>query len=242
MCTVTFIPGKDKVFITSNRDEKNERSHAIAPASYLRQTGRIIFPKDTGAGGTWFAMHENGNTVVLLNGGWVKHIPQPPYRKSRGLVLLDMVDSDDPAGEFLIADYTGIEPFTAIAWYEGKLVECRWDGKQKWQRRLAADIPHIWSSVTLYDGEVIARRETWFSEWLLKNPEPTRQDILLFHQFTGNGDSHNGLLMDRDGIVLTVSITSLESNGERGVWQYLDFKNKQSYQHEFVFSKPMMHR
>ena len=31
MCTVSFIPSKDKIFITSNRDEKNTRARAFAP-------------------------------------------------------------------------------------------------------------------------------------------------------------------------------------------------------------------
>jgi hypothetical protein len=31
---------------------------------------RITYPKDADAGGTWIAKHENGNAVVLLNGGF----------------------------------------------------------------------------------------------------------------------------------------------------------------------------
>jgi len=241
MCTVTYIPVKDKIFVTSNRDEKGWRSQAIVPASYAMQTGTIVFPKDTDAGGTWFAVHENGNVVILLNGGWVKHIPHPPYRKSRGLVLLDMIDDDDPVGKFLTSNFNNIEPFTLVIVCERKLYECRWDGKEKVHRKLQADNPHIWSSVTLYEDAVIAKREKWFREWLQKKPAPTQQDILLFHQFTGDGDSHNDLLMNRDGIVFTVSITSLESTGKSGVLQYLDCKNQQTHRQEFEFSKAIMH-
>jgi Transport and Golgi organisation 2 len=236
MCTVTFIPVNDKVFITSNRDEQCGRLQAIAPDFYAMQTGKILFPKDRNAGGTWFAVHENGNTLVLLNGAKVKHIPQPPYRKSRGLILLDMTDSDDPLHVFLTTDYMDIEPFTVIAYCEGNLFEYKWDGKEKWHRRLQEDIPHIWSSVTLYDDSATAKREEWFRKWLLENPAPTQQDVLLFHQAAGDGDSRNDLLMNRDGVVLTVSITSLESSRETGVLAYLDLEDKQHHRREFVLS------
>ncbi|MEJ0104485.1 MAG: hypothetical protein WDO19_18810 [Bacteroidota bacterium] len=36
------------------------------------------FPKDGNAGGTWFAVHENGNVIVLLNGGFKFHESAPP--------------------------------------------------------------------------------------------------------------------------------------------------------------------
>src|SRR5687768_1683567 len=93
MCTVTFIPVRDKIYITSNRDEKHWRSPALEPAVYPFSTGRLLFPKDADAGGTWIAAHENGQTIVFLNGGFVCHTPNPPYRRSRGLILLDLLNS-----------------------------------------------------------------------------------------------------------------------------------------------------
>ena len=84
MCTVTYIPTKEHVYLTSNRDEKNWRTDALAPEVYEFSSGKIIYPKDGDAGGTWIAAHENGNVVVFLNGGFVAHTPAPPYRKSRG--------------------------------------------------------------------------------------------------------------------------------------------------------------
>ena len=74
MCTVTFIPTGDKYFITSNRDEKNTRKFAIPPSAYEFESGKIFFPKDGDRGGSWIAIHENGNAAVLLNGAFEKHI------------------------------------------------------------------------------------------------------------------------------------------------------------------------
>src|SRR5688572_4604888 len=96
MCTVTFIPGSQGILLTSNRDEKIERATAVYPASYVFPPGNIMFPKDADAGGTWMAVHENGNAIVLLNGGIIKHIPTPPYRKSRGLIVLDLISNEEP--------------------------------------------------------------------------------------------------------------------------------------------------
>jgi transport and Golgi organization protein 2 len=242
MCTVTFIPVNNKIFITSNRDEKRWRKQAVAPTGYKMQTGDIFFPKDTDAGGSWFAVHENGNAVIFLNGGWMKHISKPPYNKSRGLILLDLIDSHNPYQKFLSSNFINIEPFTAIIFCMQKLYECRWDGKEKTYHHLQENVPHIWSSVTLYDDDVIAKRKKWFEEWLKKNPEPLQEDILWFHQFTGDGDKHNDLMIDRDGITFTVSITSLESDTDAARLKYLDFKNQQTHQQQFEFSKAILHK
>src|SRR5215207_9549701 len=96
MCTVTCIPAGDKIFITSNRDEKHWRSNALPPAVYAATSGNLLFPKDGDAGGTWIAAHENGNAIVFLNGGFIAHTPKPPYRKSRGLVLTNLIDRPEP--------------------------------------------------------------------------------------------------------------------------------------------------
>jgi len=237
MCTVTFIPGNEKVFISSNRDEKHWRAAAIKPALYKLNSGNILFPKDADAGGTWFAVHENGSAIVFLNGGWQKHIPNPPYRKSRGLVLLDFAGQESPLSAFIETDLHNIEPFTAIIWQDNQLFECRWDGMEKYQQQMDENLPHIWSSVTLYDEQTIARRKYWFEEWLKKNPQPLQADILLFHQFTGDGDKHNDLLMNRNNIVFTVSITSAAFTNETVSMKYIDLRNQQSYLQDLVVNK-----
>ncbi len=237
MCTVSFIPVNNKIFITSNRDEKHWRKPAIAPEAYKMSTGKILYPKDVDAGGTWIAAHENGNLVVFLNGGLIKHEPKPPYKKSRGLVLIDMIDCESPHHYFLKGNLGSIEPFTAIIYDDGKLFECRWDGKMKYDIELSARQAHIWSSVTLYDDAVIKKRKNWFGEWLEENPLPSQKSILDFHQFTGDGDKHNDLLMNRDGQVFTVSITSVEINENNALMQYIDINNGQTHRQGLAFTK-----
>lgn len=242
MCTVTFIPAKGKIYFTSNRDEKNWRMDAVSPTVYEFASGKILFPKDTNAGGTWIAAHENGNAIVFLNGGLVAHLPKPPYRKSRGLILLDLIEGATPYNSFLAIKLTNIEPFTAIIWDDNHLFECRWDGKQKRSKLLDEQVPHIWSSVTLYDEEVISKRNAWFIDWLNSTSKPSQDDILHFHQFTGDGDSHNDLLMNRNDHVFTVSVTSLAITGLNASMKYLDIKNNQQSEEALLIEKSMMSR
>ena len=64
MCTVTFIPLKGKVLLTSNRDEKGVRKKAAAPVVHTIGQYKVLFPQDTQAGGTWIGTSEIGTTMV----------------------------------------------------------------------------------------------------------------------------------------------------------------------------------
>ena len=228
MCTVTFIPANGKYFITSNRDEKNCRGTAVAPAIYQVGQRKLIFPKDADAGGSWIAMDENGNTVVLLNGAFEKHEAKPPYRQSRGQVVISTIAAPEPVTHFQQMDLSGIEPFTLVILDNRHLTECRWDGGRKHQRKLNKNQAYIWSSITLYDHQTIQKREKWFADFLTAHPQPTQKDIFSFHHFAGDGDSSNDLLMKRHGLYSTVSITNVLLTGERASMKYIDIKSKQT--------------
>ncbi len=103
MCTVTFIRSAGKIYITSNRDEKHWRSSALPPTVYPYASGKLLFPKDGDAGGTWIAAHENGNAIVFLNGVLYVIRQNRLIAKSRGLVLLDLLDSINPVSGFQAA-------------------------------------------------------------------------------------------------------------------------------------------
>ena len=240
MCTVTFIPSGKGIYITSNRDEKFWRAAAVPPDIYSFSSGKVIFPKDGNAGGSWFAIHENGNAVIFLNGGFVWHNSQPPYRKSRGLILLDLINHESPLQIFENILLEEIEPFTAVIWENERLFECRWDGRKKYKDNLPENVPYIWSSATLYDEEVVTKRKLWFQEWIHMHDSPTQEEIMHFHQFTGDGDQHNDLMMNRDGKVFTVSVTS-SFIGERQIFmQYLDVKKSAKLEKHLNIINPTM--
>ena len=236
MCTVTFVPVKDKFIITSNRDEKYTRAKALPPMKYNVNGANLIFPKDANAGGTWIAVNENGNAAVVLNGGFVNHTSNPPYKKSRGLVFLDIISSDEPAHCFSEIDLLNIEPFTLILFQNGTLFECRWDGSKKHHKELYNRFPYIWSSATLYNEAAVQKREEWFASFLSNNYNPSQEDILHFHQFTGDGDLHNDLKMDRNGIMSTVSVSSIEIENNMATMKYTDLKDAKQYQQQTFFT------
>lgn len=235
MCTVTYIPTKDKYFISSNRDEKYSREQATEPAVHKINQQKLIFPKDGDAGGSWIALHENGNAAVLLNGAFEKHLAMPTYRKSRGQIFLDTIADKRPSTYFHELNLEQIEPFTLILLEKDNLYECRWDGYDKHSQQLKKHRPYIWSSATLYEKNIVEKREQWFASFLNRNPHPTQKDILEFHQFTGDGDRNNDLLMEREGIYTTVSITSMLLTGDRGIMKYLDLKNNRLSEKKIEF-------
>jgi hypothetical protein len=238
MCTVTFLPVGDKVFFVSSRDEKHARADAIEPDFYYSPAGMVLFPKDAHAGGTWIALHENGNVLVFLNGAFEAHTPLTTYRKSRGLILTELIASSDPLLLFGGMDLDGIEPFTGVLWQEGKLYECVWDGAERLVVDRSVTEPRLWSSSTLYDEHVRAKRRGWFDDWLVNKLEHRLPALMDFHQFTGDGDAHNDLRMNRNGDLYTVSITGIELDDKLGRMTYLDLKNNRLIIEELPISNP----
>ena len=180
-------------------------------------------------------MNQCGNAAVLLNGAFAKHEQEPPYRKSRGLIFLDIIASAEPMDWLAEINLYKIEPFTVVMLQETQLYECRWDGTKKNYRQLDEKLPHIWSSATLYPEEVISKRKQWFNQWLADHPQPSQKDIFSFHQFAGDGDRYNDVLMNRDGHMLTVSITSIEISSDKGVMHYMDLQDGISTSKELSF-------
>lgn len=222
MCTVTFIASEGKFYLTSNRDEKTTRLPALTPQQYEMESATLLFPKDANAGGTWVALKQNGDAAVLLNGGLYPHTPQPPYRLSRGLVLIEILQNEQPYHCFQLYDCCQIEPFTLILFCNLALYECRWDGIQKHVKQLDVCQPYIWSSVTLYSPEIVGKRKQWFDDWIKQTDMPQQDEIFHFHRFTGEGDSANDLFMNRNNETRTVSITSISIDKGECEMQYWD--------------------
>lgn len=114
MCIVSIYTKKNGDFIfTQNRDE-----------SYLRPTSdevqkkeiynQIYYgPMDEVSGGTWMYYSEN-YVCSILNGAYKKHTMNPPYRMSRGLLILELLKY--PSIDTFIKEINleGIEPFMMI--------------------------------------------------------------------------------------------------------------------------------
>lgn len=215
MCTLTYLPlDNEQYILTTNRDESPSRAHAKFPEYLHLENKNIIFPKEPKAGGTWIASSDNGTTVCLLNGAFEPHKYDPPYKISRGLVLLEAIECIKPDEFFKNYVLEGIEPFTMVVLFhdpELKVIEFRWDGKKSHLKEMNARQPHIWVSAQLYTQDAINKRAQWFKKWLHDHKEYTAAEILAFHEKAGDGDIRNDMVMDR-GEVKTVSITSVVSS------------------------------
>ena len=211
MCTVSFVRANDSIIITSNRDEHIQRENAAAPAFHILQGKKIIFPQDSRAGGTWFAAADNGVVAVLLNGAFKKHIAQPPYRKSRGLILLEIIEADQPHSFFTTLNLDEIEPFTVVLYQCNLLYELRWDGTGKHEKQLDISGNYIWSSSTLYTDEIIEKREHLFQQFIHTPACITATAIYDFHA-SNNEDAENGFVIDRQTGMKTFSITQAVVN------------------------------
>jgi hypothetical protein len=230
MCTVTYYPlEKDGYILTSSRDEKSFRGIAIPPRKYLLDQQTVFYPKDPDAGGTWFVTTGRDTTLCLLNGAYVKHKHEPPYRKSRGLVVLDYFKFKDADDFRLNNNFHGVEPFTLVIIQPGTLSELKWDGENTHYKKYNPAIPAIWSSVTLYEPEVITARQQWYNEWLQSHHEDSQENLMTFHLFGGNGDVNNNVFMNRENKVRTVSITSIFSNNQETRLQYTDVLQDKNY-------------
>ena len=222
MCTVTYIPAAGGIYLTSNRDERPGRAPALFPYRTDCDNGQLLYPKDGEAGGSWIALTNGGDAAVLLNGAFVKHRREAAgYRRSRGLVFLEIAQAAAPLRAFGDSVLEGIEPFTLILFAGGRLYECRWDGRDRHMAGLREDSPHIWSSATLYDVEAAKERQRRFGEWHKAAVRIDGKSIVDFHRcaMLNDGGAHEGEEM------ATVSITSIRIGAGETSMRYIDLRS-----------------
>lgn len=227
MCTVSFVAAGR--ILTSNRDEHIQRKNASAPVVETINNKKIIFPKDAKAGGTWFAASQDGAVAVLLNGAFTKHTPAPPYRKSRGLIVLEVVSADEPVSYFAQMNLDNIEPFTLVLNQPTQLNELRWDGNKTYRQPLDTAGNYIWSSATLYSDEVIDQRKKLFDRFIETNKQPTQAMIEAFH-CSNNQDEENGFIINRPTGMKTFSITQASIGHGYIIFRHTDLLGNQVFE------------
>jgi uncharacterized protein with NRDE domain len=233
MCTVSFVASNDKIIITSNRDEQIIRPNAVSPKRYSNNGCNLIYPKDVKAGGTWFVVSESGNILVLLNGANIKHIVQPPYRKSRGLIVLDIISSSSPKDFWNEIDLDNIEPFTLVLYQNGLLFQLRWNGSEKEIITLDTNKKHIWSSSTLYSADIHEKRAKWFYAFVDQSATISESKMFNFHSNTERQNTENGLVINRNDVLKTLSITQAVLENKKITVQYFDLISNQDFSTSF---------
>ncbi|NIJ52277.1 NRDE family protein [Dyadobacter arcticus] len=212
MCTVSYLPGQSGFILTSSRDEKITRPIARLSDPVMIHDHEVTFPQDPLGQGTWIAS-SNTRTVCLLNGAFKSHKPRPPYKHSRGLVVLHAFDYFSLQSFAENYNFNGLEPFTLLLIEVGELLVLRWDGSQLFVTEKNPSQKHIWSSATLYKPEIIKKRQDWFDRWISSTEELSLDSIRKFHLTAGDGDPENAIRMRRDNLYETVSLTSVVRSG-----------------------------
>ena len=221
------MPAKEGFYLTSNRDESLSREKVDWPYQKDFPEYKIYYPKDNQGNGTWIAADNRNNVVCLLNGAIKPHIRREKYKKSRGLIVLDVFSYDSTRDFKQFYDLEEIEPFTLVIILNGSISEFKWDGAYKYLSEYSMDKPRIWSSVTLYDPQVTKLRETWFDQWLLKTSDINRDEIFSFHKSENSDQPEYNIKMKRK-MVQTLSITSVYATAGETSVIYTDLTNETS--------------
>lgn len=174
-------------------------------------------PVDGSKRGTWVYTNDE-ETVFLFNGGFEKHKHQPPYDRSRGKIMLEVLDFSGH-DEFLEQVHLdGVEPFTQLfIQHNGtqRILELVWDGTRKYIRSLEWK-PFIRSSSTLYNADIRWQKQVQFEEWLSKH-QPN--EVLDFMQ---NTSFEVPIVLDHP-LVQTISTTLVVREGGKNQMTYSDY-------------------
>ncbi|HLR36971.1 MAG TPA: NRDE family protein [Chitinophagaceae bacterium] len=210
MCTLSYIPGNTQsntFIITSNRDESIQRS-ACMPQKYDEYQTQLYYPKDKKAGGTWIGISRMNTFMSLMNGAFHKHKRKKKYRKSRGVVLKELLSSPAIFQTINTYDFQGIEPFFSIlvTWDQDiKIHELVWDGTKLFLNEKDAGEPHLWSSMMSYSSEQHNKKFLEFQRFLKRHKQVSPELIWDFHHIR-RFKNDEGLLIDR-GELQTTSIS-----------------------------------
>lgn len=232
MCTVSFFhKGNNDFILTSNRDEAVGRS-TLPPSLHVYDNVEMTYPKDELAGGTWIGHSEQDRLICLLNGAFKKHTRKSQYKKSRGVIVKELLAAENAVDTIEKYDLEGVEPFTIVMveWKEElKLYELVWDEYEKHFSELPLE-SKIWCSSTLYTDEMKIIRKQWFEDYFGEK-ESSLENILNFHEHYGIGDKNLDLQIDR-GMLKTVSITSFSKSSDNMVFSYNDLLKTQIHHFE----------
>jgi hypothetical protein len=234
MCTVTYIPLKDSILFSSNRDEDPGRK-TDTPRLHILDNTTLLYPKDGEAGGSWIGLNESGVLVILLNGGFAKHERRPAYRHSRGIIVISMLASEDPVKYWNTCNFDNIEPFSLVVYANKKLHHFVWTGIEKHSVEPDTTIPHIWSSSTLYDISAKNYRLNKFNEFIVSGKIVNKESVLNFLYNADREDILNGFVMNRHEHVKTCSISLIEMHPQKALFEYHDLLKGTGHREEINF-------
>jgi hypothetical protein len=170
----------------------------------------------------------------LLNGAEEKHLLKENYRKSRGLIVLELISSESVIEQWKTIELENIEPFTLVLFENQKLYQLQWNEIEKSKTELDNNQNYIWSSSTLYSKEIRVKRANWFHTFLDTNPKVNADELFNFHRYTEEENTEHGLVINRNGNLKTLSITQTIIEKNKVVIQYNDLIAKKDFSNTFI--------
>ena len=153
MCILSLVRTANSIVLTSNRDEQRVRPNSLPPEIISTKNRKSILARDAQAQGTWLLTDNVGRTAVLLNGAFECHTPTPPYRESRGIILMNLFQEENFKSAFLFYNLENIEPFQVVYLDQTEAFQYVWDGTQKHVFQIDLSTPNVFFSPTLYQRE-----------------------------------------------------------------------------------------
>jgi hypothetical protein len=148
MCTVSFLPKSHGFYLAMNRDERLDRSRALAPTIVDIENRRAVFPSEP-TGGTWISANDAGVCLALINWHRVERQPKNDV-VSRGQVVRALASksgTDEIADGIAKLPLRKLPAFRLIAIVPSEKLVTEW----RWNLE--------WLTMRGYDWQ----RQHWFS-------------------------------------------------------------------------------
>lgn len=200
MCTVSWIHQDGGYQLLCNRDERHARKPALPPRIFERGGARFIAPIDGDHGGSWIGVNQFGLSLCLLNRYQNGEQSTTESKFSRGLVLLELMDSvaqADVHNRILEKDLSRHQPFTLVVLEPGKqalLVD--WTGRECLSEPDGEQVMPVTSSSYDPVGVGETRRHTY--ERLINRSARSADLLFEFHSSHEPGPGPYSTCMHRD--------------------------------------------
>ena len=99
--------------------------------------------------------------------------------------------------------------------------QCVFDGQILYHSKMQKEQAHIWSSCTLYQVEEKQQRKKHFNSFLQES-KLTQDEVIAFHTNSYKTLEHEDILINRNEILKTVSLTSIVKSSAISM-TYIDF-------------------
>ncbi len=148
--------------------------------------------------------------------------------------MLDIISAPSAIEAWKTIDLTNIEPFTLVLFQDNLLYQLRWNDIEKETVTLDATQNYIWSSSTLYAKEVREKRANWFATFIDTKPQVSEDEMYQFHRYAEGDNKEHGLVINRNDVLKTLSITQTVIDKNKVVLSHYDLQQQKKFTNSFI--------